>query len=261
MPFHTLTRESLATAINPGSMIVRPLTGRTIPTSLPPLSARLSKEPLVSKRSNSCTSKSVFSSSQEWWDANTKRSASRKVPKRFFPSITIFIGQPAIQHRSTTSDSTTADWACQASCNLGNKFPRRIGVPPRVLQRVAVDARPIDQPQRVRLHVPSRRRVVVPHPVLVQAGFALEPLAGEAQVAVWPRGRVHAAERQICRLPDLYAGIVRRKNRAADVVGPAAANRWLAESLAAKTAVGDPSDLRRAKMRHRGGLMGRAGEG
>ncbi len=72
---------------------------------------------------------------------------------------------------------------------------------------------------------------------------------------------MNAAEGQVCRLPDLHARIVGCEDWASDVVGPAAANRWLAESLAAKTAVGDPSDLRRAKMRHRGGLMGRAGEG
>ena len=36
-------------------------------------------------------------------------------------------------------------------------------------------------PERVRLQIPPRCRIVVAHPVLVQAAFDLEPLAGKAQ--------------------------------------------------------------------------------
>ncbi|MFA9231188.1 MAG: hypothetical protein ACEQSU_10650, partial [Microgenomates group bacterium] len=37
-------------------------------------------------------------------------------------------------------------------------------------------------PYNFPVRLSSRRGIVVPHPVLVQAGFGLEPLAGEAQV-------------------------------------------------------------------------------
>ncbi len=90
---------------------------------------------------------------------------------------------------------------------------------PRVLQRVAVDARPIDQPQRVGLHVPPRRGVVVPHPVLVQAGFGLEPLAGEAQRGVGAGGCVHATEGEVGGIPHLHPRIVCRKDGPPNVVG------------------------------------------
>ena len=59
-------------------------------------------------------------------------------------------------------------------------LPPRIDPPSWVLQNIPIHTRPVHQPQRVGLEVPSRRRVVVAHPVLVEAGFALEPRAGEA---------------------------------------------------------------------------------
>ncbi len=49
--------------------------------------------------------------------------------------------------------------------------PEWIHPPPRVPQRIPVHARPVHQAERVGLKVPPRRRVVVAHPVLVQAGF------------------------------------------------------------------------------------------
>jgi hypothetical protein len=54
--------------------------------------------------------------------------------------------------------------------------------------------RPVHQPQRVGLEVPPRRRVVVVHPVLVEAAFGLEPLAGEAGGGGRSGGGVDAAE-------------------------------------------------------------------
>ena len=42
--------------------------------------------------------------------------------------------------------------------------------------------RPIDEPERIGLGVSPERRIVMPVPVVVQAGFDLEPLAGEAGV-------------------------------------------------------------------------------
>ena len=83
-------------------------------------------------------------------------------------------GRPHCASRSLRPDANTR--------RRGSVFPPRINPPPRVLPRIPKDARPVDEPQRVGFDVPPRRRIVVPHPVLVQARFELEPLAGEAQV-------------------------------------------------------------------------------
>ena len=56
----------------------------------------------------------------------------------------------------------------------------RINPAQRTLPHILIHRRPVHQPERVGLNVAPRRRVVVAHPVLVEAGFALEPLAGEA---------------------------------------------------------------------------------
>ena len=64
----------------------------------------------------------------------------------------------------------------------------------------------------------GRCLVLIPHPVLVQAGFALEPLAGEAQGDRGARGGADFSKREVCRGPGLGAGSVRRKDRSADVV-------------------------------------------
>jgi hypothetical protein len=61
--------------------------------------------------------------------------------------------------------------------------------------------------------------MAIPHPVLVQAGFGLEPLAGEAQVDGGAGGGAHATERQVGCGPDLDAGCVGAEDRAADLVG------------------------------------------
>ena len=61
-------------------------------------------------------------------------------------------------------------------------FPPRIDPPPRALPRIPIHTRPVHEPERVGPQAPPRRRIVVPHPVLVQARFRLEPLPGEAQV-------------------------------------------------------------------------------
>jgi len=42
-------------------------------------------------------------------------------------------------------------------------------LPARVPLHIPVNTRPIDQPQRVCFDIPPRRRIVVPHPVPVQA--------------------------------------------------------------------------------------------
>ena len=64
--------------------------------------------------------------------------------------------------------------------NCPAEFTRRINPPPRVLLHIPLHTRPIDQPQWVGLEVSPRRRVVVAHPVLVEAALGLKPLAGEA---------------------------------------------------------------------------------
>ena len=75
--------------------------------------------------------------------------------------------------RNTADDATY-------NCARETKLPPRIDPPPRVLERVAVDARSVDEPERIGLDVAPGRRIVVAHPVLVQAGLSLEPLATEA---------------------------------------------------------------------------------
>ena len=87
----------------------------------------------------------------------------------------------------------------------------QVRIPSRVLQRISINTRAIHQTQRIRLNVPPGRRVVVPHPVLVEAALKLEPLAGEAQVNA-AGGGMHTAEWQIRRLPDLHAQIVGGKD-------------------------------------------------
>ena len=62
-----------------------------------------------------------------------------------------------------------------------NVFPPRIHIPHRVLQRIPINTRSIHKPQRVGLDIPPGRWIVVPHPVLVEAGFALVPLTGKAE--------------------------------------------------------------------------------
>ena len=47
---------------------------------------------------------------------------------------------------------------------------------------IRIHARPIDEPERIGLRIPADGGIVVPVPVVVQAGFDLEPLAGEAGV-------------------------------------------------------------------------------
>jgi hypothetical protein len=89
----------------------------------------------------------------------------------------------------------------------------------RALQRIPIYARPIHQPQRVRFQIPPRRRVIIPHPVLVQAGLGLKPLAGEAGIDWRARHRAHTAKRRIAGGPDLDPGGIRRKHGPPDVAG------------------------------------------
>ena len=118
--------------------------------------------------------------------------------------------------------------------HLNNSFASGICVVSRFLQCISVDARPVYKPQRVRLHVPPQRRVVVAHPVLMQACLRLEPFveadqeavrgtgsppSGKREVAVGAGGRVHAAEGQIRCLPHSYPGVIGGKDGPPDMVG------------------------------------------
>ena len=112
-------------------------------------------------------------------------------------------------------------------------LPPRIDPPSWVLQNIPIHTRPVHQPQRVGLEVPPRGRVVVAHPVLVEAvrrGIAplerslarltaLEPLAGEAVGREGSGGGVDAAEGGVGGGPDFHSGGVGREDRAGDVVG------------------------------------------
>ena len=70
-----------------------------------------------------------------------------------------------------------------------------------ILPCIAINRRPIDQPQWVGLDVPPRRRIVVAHPVLIKPRFHLEPLAGEAQVDRRAGHHMDAPERLVARRP------------------------------------------------------------
>ncbi len=78
----------------------------------------------------------------------------------------------------------------------------------RLSTRIPIHTRPIHEPERVRLRVAPQGRIVLPVPVVVQAGFGLEPLAGEAGIQRCRAGdRVHPARpsaqpTQLTRLPD-----------------------------------------------------------
>ena len=82
-------------------------------------------------------------------------------------------------------------------------FPPRINIPPRRLPCIPIHTGPIHQPQRIGLHVPSRGRIIIPHPVLVQACLGLEPLPREPGGRRRPGRDSHPAERQISGGPDL----------------------------------------------------------
>jgi hypothetical protein len=62
-------------------------------------------------------------------------------------------------------------------------------------------------------------RVIIPHPVLVEAGFGLEPLAGEAGGDGGSGCGADASEGQIGGGPDLGSASVGAEDGAADVVG------------------------------------------
>lgn len=76
---------------------------------------------------------------------------------------------------------------------------------------MAIDARPIDEPEGIGFNVPPRRRIVVAHPVLVKAAFGLEPLAGEAQVDRGATRRQHPAAGQVGRRPDYRTRPIHRE--------------------------------------------------
>ena len=79
-----------------------------------------------------------------------------------------------IEHRGAFPSGLFTQWSLTAPTFQS----LWVNVPPWVLPDVAVDARPIDEPERIGVQIPPRRRIVVAHPVLVKAGFGLEPLAG-----------------------------------------------------------------------------------
>lgn len=67
-------------------------------------------------------------------------------------------------------------------------LPSRVYIHHGVRACIPIDTRPIHQSQRISLHVAACRRVIVPHPVLVQAGLRLEPFVEADQETV--RGTV-----------------------------------------------------------------------
>ena len=102
---------------------------------------------------------------------------------------------------------------------MRDELAGRVREPQRRLLHIPIHTRPVHQPQRVGLEVPPGRRVVVAHPVLVEAGFALEPLAGEPCGGEGAGAYVHPAEGLVGGGPDLHPAGVGREDRPADVVG------------------------------------------
>ena len=88
----------------------------------------------------------------------------------------------------------------KGSAKYGDTFSGVVRIPPRVLQRVSVDACAVDEAEGVGLDIASGGGVVVPHPVLVQPALRLVPLPGEAQVHRRPDRRLHASKEQGCNL-------------------------------------------------------------
>jgi len=89
---------------------------------------------------------------------------------------------------------------------------------PWVLQSISVNTRPINQPQRVGLQIPPRRWIIIAHPVLVQAGLALKPLTGEAEVYRRSCGCLHPAKRQIAGLLDFQTSVIRGETWPSDLI-------------------------------------------
>ena len=107
-----------------------------------------------------------------------------------FPPVDFIKAAPLFPHliyqichrrRCSSRRSPTQSNPKTTSNCLGYELPRRVRPHHRALQRIAIDARPVDQPQRVGLEIPPRHRIVVAHPVLVQARLRLEPLPRKAQ--------------------------------------------------------------------------------
>ena len=87
------------------------------------------------------------------------------------------------------------------------------------LIRISIDTGPIEKPKRVGLQIPPRCWIIIPHPVLVEAGFGLEPLAGEAGGDGGSGGGADAAEGEVACGPDFRAACVGAEDGAPDVVG------------------------------------------
>ena len=96
----------------------------------------------------------------------------------------------------------------------------RIRPPPRILLYIPIDTGPIDQPQWIGLQIPPRCGIIVAHPVLVQAGFGLEPLAGEAGGDGRSGGGSDAAEGEVACGPGFGAACVGAEDGPADVIRP-----------------------------------------
>ena len=62
--------------------------------------------------------------------------------------------------------------------------PVRVDVAKRIAPDISIQAAPTRKSDRIGLHIPSERGVVMAMPVVGEAALQLEPLAGEAQVDV-----------------------------------------------------------------------------
>jgi hypothetical protein len=104
-------------------------------------------------------------------------------------------------------------------CWRGGLSPIPVNLALRYPLHIGIEGGSIHEPQRIGLGVAAQRWIVLPVPVVVQAGFGLEPLAGEAGVegggAV---DHVGGAERLPEGIPDQRLGRSRHLDRTVEVV-------------------------------------------
>lgn len=60
--------------------------------------------------------------------------------------------------------------------------PIWIDIPIRIAPRIPIHTRPINEAERIGLGVAAQAWIAMAMPAVMQAGFELEPLAGEAEV-------------------------------------------------------------------------------
>ena len=86
--------------------------------------------------------------------------------------------------------------------------------------RIRIQTRAVDEAERVGLGVAAEGGIVMPVPVVMQAGLQLEPLAGKTDVQRLRAGDgVRGAPRRPDHVPDGGLGSVRHAHRTVQMIG------------------------------------------